>query len=203
MAELEVLEKSDSNLTRRESKHAFTECATFADSIKGEGYSFQSDWHFINLPYLNEEGTTLDDFDFTMPDVDVVKAMDDMTKFLRGEIESSSSTYMSQIANKLPEEADQRSFALRMLIHYVGDIHQPEHSTALVNSEFPNGDRGGNSEKIPSKSGVDNLHFVWDSAIYEYTGKPALVSFDLSIYCSLSLMTTQLSLILTNPAFLL
>jgi len=176
MTELEVLEKSDSYLTRRENKHAFTECATFADSIKGEGYSFQSDWHFINLPYLNEEGTTLDDFDFTMPDVDVVSAMDDMTKFLRGEIKASSSTYISQIADKLPEEADQRSFALRMLIHYVGDIHQPEHSTALVNSEFPSGDRGGNSEKIPSKSGVDNLHFVWDSAIYEYTGKPALVS---------------------------
>ena len=170
-----MLEASESYLTRRENKHAFTECATFADSIKGEGYSFQSDWHFINLPYLSEPGTTLDDFSFTMPDTDVVQAMTDMTAFLRGEL-TGDSTYISQIAEKLPAEADQRSFVLRMLIHYVGDVHQPEHSTALVNSQYPSGDRGGNSEKIPSKDGVNNLHFVWDSVIYEYTGNPALVS---------------------------
>ncbi len=176
MAELENLETSESYLTRRENKHAFTECATFADSIKGEGYSFQSDWHFINLPYLNEEGTTLADFDFTMPDTDVVKAMTDMLAYMKYEIDGKDSTYIQAIAEKLPAELDTRSFVLRMLIHYVGDVHQPEHSTALVNSEFPNGDRGGNSEKIPSKDGVNNLHFVWDSAVYEYTGNPALVS---------------------------
>ena len=39
---------------------------------------------------------------------------------------------------------------------------------------YPSGDRGGNSETIPSKSGVSNLHFVWDSVVYKYTGKPVL-----------------------------
>ncbi len=117
-----------------------------------------------------------------MPDVDVVKAMTDMRAYLKGEIDGKDSTYIQAIAEKLPAEADTRSFTLRMLIHYVGDVHQPEHSTALVNSEFPNGDRGGNSEKIPSKDGVNNLHFVWDSAIYEYTGNPALVSLQLAVH---------------------
>ena len=63
-----------------------------------------------------------------------------------------------------------------MLVHYVGDVHQPEHAAALVDSEYPTGDRGGNSEKIPSKDGVSSLHFVWDSVLYEYTGRPTLVS---------------------------
>ena len=128
------------------------------------------------MPYLDEEGTTLDDFSFTQPDVDVVNAMIDMTAFLKGEISATKSTYLSTIAAKLPDEADQRSFCLRLLIHYVGDVHQPEHSTALVDSKYPSGDRGGNSETIPSKDGASNLHAVWDAAVYEYTGRPTLVS---------------------------
>ena len=47
-----------------EKDHAFTECATFADDIKKTFGAFQNNWHFINQPYLDEEGTTLDDFDF-------------------------------------------------------------------------------------------------------------------------------------------
>ena len=82
-------------MTSSEGDNPFTECATFADDIKGQGYSFQSDWHFINLPYLDEPGTTLDDFSFSMPDVDVVHALDDLTKFLKNEITASESTYVT------------------------------------------------------------------------------------------------------------
>ena len=63
-----------------------------------------------------------------------------------------------------------------MIIHYVGDVHQPLHSTALVDSEYPSGDRGGNSEHIPSIDGVSNLHAVWDSVLYTWTGYPNTVS---------------------------
>jgi len=97
--------------------------------------------------------------------------MTDCTKFLKNEITVSDSIYLQKIAEKISEEADQRSFVVRLLIHYVGDVHQPEHAVALVDSTYPTGDRGGNSEKIPSKSGVGNLHFVWDSVLYEYTGR--------------------------------
>ena len=65
---------------------------------------------------------------------------------------------------------------LRLIIHYVGDVHQPLHAAALVDSKYPSGDQGGNAEKIPSKDGVSDLHFVWDSVLYEYTGTPSLVS---------------------------
>jgi len=53
-------------------------------------------------------------------------------------------------------------------------VHQPLHSTALVDSKYPSGDRGGNNEHIPSKDGASNLHAVWDAVIYDYTGFPDL-----------------------------
>jgi hypothetical protein len=51
-----------------------------------------------------------------------------------------------------------------MLMHCVGDIHQPLHSTALFSRHlFPGGDRGGNS--IPVLDQVHqsaNVHEFWD-----------------------------------------
>lgn len=61
-----------------------------------------------------------------------------------------------------------------MIIHYVGDIHQPLHSTAEVNDSYPHGDNGGNYEQLPKIDGTANLHAVWDSNGYTYTGYPNL-----------------------------
>ncbi len=60
-----------------------------------------------------------------------------------------------------------------MIIHYVGDIHQPLHAVSEVDSRFPTGDMGGNAQKVPDiqpGSGVGDLHAIWDSVIYGYTG---------------------------------
>jgi len=62
------------------------------------------------------------------------------------------------------------STAMRLLIHYSGDVHQPLHATSRVDHEHPEGDRGGNIFPLPSKEGAKNLHAVWDSVIYEFTG---------------------------------
>ncbi len=60
----------------------------------------------------------------------------------------------------------QKSYALRFIIHYIGDIHQPLHMVEKVNKENPKGDSGGNSFDIAKKGEVSNLHSLWDSAIY-------------------------------------
>jgi len=88
-----------------------------------------------------------------------------------------STTYYQHIAAAFPNPDDQRSFALRLVIHYLGDIHQPLHSVAEVNSHYPSGDEGGNYEKVPDDGtgdGVENLHAVWDSVIYQYPGYPTM-----------------------------
>lgn len=91
--QLAVLKESHPELVR-EDEHPFTECAPFADTIKGQGYSFQSGWHFINLPYL-DQGNTLDDYpDWTQPEDDVVKALFALTNLIMdtGDYKSSCST---------------------------------------------------------------------------------------------------------------
>lgn len=66
--------------------------------------------------------------------------MTDLTAFLKRETDSSSSKYINQIAQYFPAIEDQRSVALRLVIHYIGDIHQPLHGVAEVDHRFPAGD---------------------------------------------------------------
>lgn len=76
------------------------------------------------------------------------------------------------------------SYALRLLIHYVGDVHQPLHATTKVDHSFPNGDRGGNSFPLPNHYSVNNLHALWDSVIYKFHTTLKLVSIINSLYNS-------------------
>lgn len=52
-----------------------------------------------------------------------------------------------------------------MLIHYIGDIHQPLHASSRYTKEFPKGDEGGNGFKLSVNGFEDitNLHALWDS----------------------------------------
>jgi hypothetical protein len=57
---------------------------------------------------------------------------------------------------------------MRYLVHVVGDIHQPLHTTEMYNLErFPKGDIAGNSFKVlfDSPNNIDNLHKLFDSAL--------------------------------------
>jgi len=86
---------------------------------------------------------------------------------------SNAADYQSSYAYQtIMQHADSeeigRSYAIRFLIHYVGDIHQPLHSTSRVNDDYPEGDRGGNSFHLPNKQKDSNLHAVWDAVVYKY-----------------------------------
>ena len=61
-----------------------------------------------------------------------------------------------------------------MLIHYVGDIHQPLHSATEVDHTFPESDAGGCLQDVPERETVNNLHSIWDSVIYSYIGYETL-----------------------------
>jgi hypothetical protein len=51
---LKPLKESDPSWTPSEGNHPMVECATFADEIKGKGGVWQSGWHFVDTPYLDE-----------------------------------------------------------------------------------------------------------------------------------------------------
>jgi hypothetical protein len=67
-------------------------------------------------------------------------------------------------------ELNAMSTAMRLLIHYVGDVHQPLHASTRVDREFSNGDRGGNDFALKSHYGVKELHAVYDDVFWEYYG---------------------------------
>jgi len=56
-----------------------------------------------------------------------------------------------------------RAEALRFLIHFMGDLHQPLHCA-------DNHDRGGNMIRVVFRGERTNLHAVWDTAVAEALG---------------------------------
>eukprot|EP00658_Telonema_sp_P-2_P036531 TRINITY_DN26403_c0_g1_i3.p1 TRINITY_DN26403_c0_g1~~TRINITY_DN26403_c0_g1_i3.p1 ORF type:complete len:314 (+),score=55.42 TRINITY_DN26403_c0_g1_i3:94-1035(+) len=73
----------------------------------------------------------------------------------------------------------EQAIALRILIHLLGDLHQPLHNSELYSAAFPNGDMGGNNVKVRTIAGERlNLHKFWDSG-----GGPTTGIFKDSPYC--------------------
>jgi hypothetical protein len=56
-----------------------------------------------------------------------------------------------------------RAEALRFLIHFMGDLHQPLH-------DGDNGDRGGNQRQVIFLGNPTNLHKVWDGELIDSSG---------------------------------
>ena len=75
-------------------------------------------------------------------------------------------TFSGEHVGKPDQEMMAKSFGLRLLIHYLGDIHQPLHCTARVDKQFPQGDKGGNLFSLPNHLSIGDLHAVWDSILY-------------------------------------
>ena len=71
-------------------------------------------------------------------------------------------------------KADKFSIAMRFLIHYVGDAHQPLHGTTRVDADHKQGDKGGNDFPTKGHYGASELHAVWDAVVYEYHTNPKL-----------------------------
>ncbi|MEM5566889.1 S1/P1 nuclease [Psychroserpens sp. AS72] len=117
--------------------------STFADEIKADSlYKEFSSWHYLNMP-LDGTYETSD----KNPDGDLVTGI----AFCKDKITSDNST------------EDDKAFYLRLLIHLIGDLHQPMHLGLLE-------DRGGNDFDVQWNYKDSNLHRVWDSQMIESYG---------------------------------
>jgi len=76
------------------------------------------------------------------------------------------------------QPAAERAEALRYILHFVGDVHQPLHAVSRGTDQMPNGDSGGNKFAIQPVEGVGMwhpcLHELWDWACgyYEHVSRP-------------------------------
>jgi hypothetical protein len=62
-----------------------------------------------------------------------------------------------------------KAIAIAWLVHIIGDIHQPLHTSARVTELEPKGDQGGNlfllTPQGTPRNEQENLHWFWDSII--------------------------------------
>jgi len=152
-----VLRDYDPKLTSRENRHPFVECSTFADDIKYAGGMWQSDFHFVDLPFI-EEGI-LSDYQIKRGSRNITQGIHDIVHWLADDPYSNytSSYIYNYLTNRLyPGRPDlAASYALRLLIHFVGDIMQPLHCVSRYSSDYPTGDAGGNAFELPYHYSVD------------------------------------------------
>jgi len=117
--------------------------STFADEIKSDrSYSKYSPWHYVNYPldssYANSPKSEYGD---------VVRG----TEYCLSVLRNPGST------------REEKAFHLRLLIHFVGDLHQPLHAGRAE-------DKGGNDIQVRWFNQGSNLHRVWDSNMLESYG---------------------------------
>lgn len=138
----------DPSAVTRQSKN-FVNASHWADDLRPftEFDAFKVR-HFIDKAF-SLDGTPLPPGD----EDNIVKALEDNVNIL-----------------KTSTDKNEQAQALRFIIHFVGDIHQPLHGATKVTAAQPEGDRGGNlvKLKIPGPDGSvknTNLHSYWDGGI--------------------------------------
>ena len=117
--------------------------SNWPDFIKSDPkYKYLSTWHYVNL----KAGLT----------------EDSLKKFLNADTATDAYTKTNFIINELKKNKlmpiETKQLYLRLLIHIIGDLHQPLH----VGREE---DRGGNALKTKWFSEETNLHAVWDEKL--------------------------------------
>jgi hypothetical protein len=115
--------------------------STWADDIKKDRPETQS-WHFIDIALQDKK----DQIAARCPDQNCVTAR--VAQF-------SAQLEKDKAAADAAADLD----ALRFLVHFVGDIHQPLHASS-------DADLGGNCESLaPAYEQAKNLHALWDGPL--------------------------------------
>ncbi len=113
-------------------------------------------WHYINLPtYLRRSDERILDVPIpSMVPPSHLEEAENLVQALNG---------IRAVLCTPTSDPPSRALALSWLLHLVGDLHQPLHSTALYAVDrLPSGDRGGNDIGV---RGAANLHALWDGAL--------------------------------------
>ncbi len=124
---------------------ALSVASTWPDETKAETKT--GSWHYIDLAIQDDES-----------DIPLRCKNDDCVTARIRLFAAQLSGYASSTSVSEPD-------ALRYLVHFVGDVHQPLHTIS-------DADLGGNCEQIAPPIGeAKNLHAVWDGIIVNSIGE--------------------------------
>jgi hypothetical protein len=123
------------------------EISTWPDEIRSQpAYRHTGPWHYIDLPL----GLSFADFS-------------EKIKGMSGENVYSALNQQEQILGSVTSTRAQKIEALKFIVHFVGDLHQPMH----VSREE---DKGGNTIQLNYGGVGTNLHALWDSKLIDRQG---------------------------------
>ena len=134
--------------------------ASWADSVRKE-HDESYDWHFVDIP--KDAAGFSEERDCFRPQDKHKDALTDHHNCVVDRI----GMFQKILGDEKASHAD-RLEALKWLVHFVGDLHQPLHAIDEA--------RGGNDIKLavfgsPKCGDYDcNLHWAWDTLLLEHTG---------------------------------
>lgn len=123
------------------------EIAAWADQVRRQPeYRWTAPLHYVNI----EPGAPRYDHERDCPD--------------HGCAVSAIIKYRDLLADGEGDERERRE-ALKFLVHFIGDLHQPLHAGLER-------DRGGNDIPVTIRGRQTNLHAAWDSGIMRVNHRP-------------------------------
>ena len=139
--------KAKKELRKLIGRETLAQWANWPDFIKSDTtgtWASASKWHYVNLPgNLSKE-----------------EFMSKLQSLPGENLYTQIKVMMKQLGDK-SLDGEKRRIALRFLIHFVGDLHQPLH----VGREE---DQGGNKISVTWFDKQTNLHSVWDNSLVEF-----------------------------------
>lgn len=137
--------------------HSLAFVSNYGDDIKSDArYRAYGPWHYVNFPFNS--------------------TYEDTPKSDKGDLYQAIQTCVSVLKDENASDTD-KTFHLKMLVHFMGDLHQPLH-VGIAD------DKGGNDFQVRWFNDGTNLHTVWDSKMID--------SYDMS-YTELASNTDLLS----------
>lgn len=114
--------------------------STYGDEIKSdERFRSYGPWHYVNYPFDS--------------------SYDAHPKSERGDLIQGINFCISVLKDEKASKED-KAFHLKMLVHFIGDLHQPLHVGVAD-------DKGGNDFQVRWFKDGTNLHAVWDTKMID------------------------------------
>ena len=126
---------------------SLADASTWADEVRSQpAYRHTAPWHFLNLPLgLNYEQFKTQVEGLTQENV------------------YSALLQQEKILTSVASTREDKAEALKFIVHFVGDLHQPMHISRAE-------DKGGNTIQLNFDGRGTNLHAIWDSKLLDHLG---------------------------------